>query len=98
MCGGVEGRGEWVNGLTISSRGAPDLRSRECLLIGQFPPHDNTPVYKTQAERIIGSYQAAHNNYHEDASPYDAAPVSSRYQLTWFQAPGNARTRIQPQG
>ena len=30
--------------LTISSQGAPDPHSRECLLIGQFPPHDNTPA------------------------------------------------------
>ncbi len=38
---------------TISSRGAPDLHSRECPLIGQFLPHDNIPMYKIQVERII---------------------------------------------
>ena len=43
-----------VSGLTISSRDAPDLRSRECLLIGQFPPHDSTPAYKRHSmERYI---------------------------------------------
>ena len=63
--GGREGEGEWVNVLTISSQGVPDLHSRECLLIGQFLPHDSTPAYKTQGERIIGSCRVAYNNHHE---------------------------------
>ena len=61
--GGREG-GEWVNVLTISSQGVPDLRSRECLLIGQFLPHDSTPADKItsrETDRETGSYRAAHN-------------------------------------